>query len=139
MKRMLLILMVCLASLTIVSTSQAELCCKKMTCKICVVELKVIELCNVERKKCNVAPVRRLKGLIDNCRRHSALQYMRKNLHHGNLKGASCENVAVGQETAEQVVRAWMNSSGHRANILNPRWKFMGYGKCHKYHTLQCK
>ena len=30
------------------------------------------------------------------------------------------ENVAAGQRTAYQVVRAWMASPGHRANMLNP-------------------
>lgn len=31
------------------------------------------------------------------------------------------ENVAAGQTTPEQVMNAWMNSSGHRANILDGR------------------
>jgi uncharacterized protein YkwD len=30
------------------------------------------------------------------------------------------ENVALGYPTAEAVVQGWMNSTGHRANILNP-------------------
>lgn len=29
------------------------------------------------------------------------------------------ENIAYGQTSPEQVMNAWMNSSGHRANILN--------------------
>ncbi|MCM3800408.1 CAP domain-containing protein [Caldibacillus thermoamylovorans] len=29
------------------------------------------------------------------------------------------ENIAQGQKTPKEVVNAWMNSSGHRANILN--------------------
>ena len=139
MKRILMLFMICLAVLVMNSTSYAELCCKKLTCKLCVVELRVIKLCNIEREKRGIAPVKRLKALVDNCRQHSAEQCKRKQMFHGNLKGASCENVAVGQETADQVVRAWMNSSGHRANILNRRWKFIGYGKCQKYHTMQCK
>jgi uncharacterized protein YkwD len=36
------------------------------------------------------------------------------------------ENVAAGQTTPEQVVQAWMNSSGHRANILNDRMVHIG-------------
>ena len=31
---------------------------------------------------------------------------------------AAGENIAKGQTSAEQVMNAWMNSSGHRANIL---------------------
>ena len=32
------------------------------------------------------------------------------------------ENIAAGQTTAEEVMRVWMNSTGHRANILDPRF-----------------
>jgi len=39
------------------------------------------------------------------------------------------ENIAKGFSDARSVVNAWMNSSGHRANILNPNYKFMGVGK----------
>ena len=38
------------------------------------------------------------------------------------------ENIAKGQKTAETVFNAWMNSSGHRANILNSRFTQMGIG-----------
>ncbi|MEU4243682.1 CAP domain-containing protein [Actinoplanes sp. NPDC026619] len=34
-------------------------------------------------------------------------------------RGASAENIAWGYRTPQQVVTGWMNSSGHRANILN--------------------
>jgi uncharacterized protein YkwD len=34
---------------------------------------------------------------------------------------AWAENVAAGQATAAEVMSAWMNSSGHRANILSDR------------------
>jgi uncharacterized protein YkwD len=36
------------------------------------------------------------------------------------------ENVAAGQPTAEDVMRAWMNSAGHRANIMNGRMVNIG-------------
>ncbi len=38
------------------------------------------------------------------------------------------ENIAMGQKTAEAVFNAWMNSSGHRANILNASFTEMGVG-----------
>ncbi|MFC3885789.1 CAP domain-containing protein [Bacillus songklensis] len=38
------------------------------------------------------------------------------------------ENIAQGQQTAEQVVSDWMNSPGHRANILNSRFTHIGVG-----------
>ena len=38
------------------------------------------------------------------------------------------ENIAAGQTSAEQVMSDWMNSSGHRANILNPNYTQLGVG-----------
>jgi uncharacterized protein YkwD len=38
------------------------------------------------------------------------------------------ENAAFGQSTPEDVVAAWMNSSGHRANILNGTYRDIGVG-----------
>ncbi|MBQ8390218.1 MAG: SafA/ExsA family spore coat assembly protein [Oscillibacter sp.] len=38
------------------------------------------------------------------------------------------ENIAYGQRTPQAVVNAWMNSSGHRANILNSSYTQIGVG-----------
>lgn len=38
------------------------------------------------------------------------------------------ENIAAGQQTPQQVVTAWMNSEGHRANILNGGYTHIGVG-----------
>ena len=38
------------------------------------------------------------------------------------------ENIAKGQATPQAVVNAWMNSSGHRANILNASYTHIGVG-----------
>ena len=38
------------------------------------------------------------------------------------------ENVAAGQPTPKEVVLAWMNSPGHRKNILNPGVTHIGSG-----------
>ncbi|MFC2949567.1 CAP domain-containing protein [Virgibacillus sediminis] len=38
------------------------------------------------------------------------------------------ENIAKGQRTPEEVVNAWMNSEGHRANILNADYTHIGVG-----------
>ncbi len=40
----------------------------------------------------------------------------------------SGENIAYGQRTPAQVMDAWMNSSGHRANILNSSFSQIGVG-----------
>ncbi len=40
------------------------------------------------------------------------------------------ENIAYGQRTPAAAVNAWMNSSGHRANILNASYTQIGVGYC---------
>ena len=41
---------------------------------------------------------------------------------------ASAENIAYGQKNPESVMNAWMNSAGHRANILNEKMQYIGVG-----------
>ncbi len=41
---------------------------------------------------------------------------------------SSGENIAWGQRSPEEVVKAWMNSEGHRANILNTNFTKIGVG-----------
>ncbi len=41
---------------------------------------------------------------------------------------SAAENIAKGQKTPQAVVNAWMNSSGHRANILNASYTKIGVG-----------
>ena len=40
----------------------------------------------------------------------------------------AAENIAKGQSTPQAVVNSWMNSSGHRANILNSSYTKIGVG-----------
>ncbi|MBD8071455.1 CAP domain-containing protein [Bacillus sp. PS06] len=41
------------------------------------------------------------------------------------------ENIAKGQKTPQEVMNAWMNSPGHRANILKPEYDSIGVGFYH--------
>src|SRR6185369_1735151 len=41
---------------------------------------------------------------------------------------AAGENLAVNYQQAEEVETAWLNSPGHRANLLNPVFKEIGIG-----------
>ena len=56
--------------------------------------------------------------------------------YHWNASG---ENVAYGYRNEEKVMQAWMNSQGHRENILSPKFKSMGaavaYGNHIPYYT----
>ena len=44
-----------------------------------------------------------------------------------SVRGAG-ENIAYGQSSPEKVMEGWMNSSGHRANILNSSYTSIGVG-----------
>ncbi|WP_246941599.1 CAP domain-containing protein [Bacillus pinisoli] len=44
---------------------------------------------------------------------------------------AAGENIAKGQKTPQEVMNAWMNSPGHRANILKPEFDTIGVGFYH--------
>ncbi|WP_186578027.1 SafA/ExsA family spore coat assembly protein [Aquibacillus kalidii] len=52
---------------------------------------------------------------------------------------AAAENIARGQQTPREVVKAWMNSPGHRKNILNGEYTHIGVGyvKDGNYWTQQ--
>ena len=56
-----------------------------------------------------------------------------KGLHivkeYGILYKVVGENLASNFSSSEKVVNAWMNSEGHRANILNPKFKEIGVAR----------
>ncbi|MDD5017014.1 MAG: LysM peptidoglycan-binding domain-containing protein [Eubacteriales bacterium] len=47
---------------------------------------------------------------------------------------AAGENIAYGQKTAAEVMNVWMNSSGHRANILSEAYTHIGIGVAKMYN-----
>lgn len=61
----------------------------------------------------------------------------------GSPKVYMAENAAAGQSSAERVVQSWMESQGHRDNILNPNMKILGVGYYYDdsseylYHWIQ--
>lgn len=54
---------------------------------------------------------------------------------YGYRSGYVGENIAQGYRSADDVVTGWMNSSGHRENILNPNYRDMGIGFNNYYWT----
>lgn len=45
------------------------------------------------------------------------------------------ENISAGRKTAKATVEGWMKSKSHRANILNPNFKFLGVGYAFKENS----
>lgn len=50
---------------------------------------------------------------------------------------AAGENIAMGQRTPEEVMTAWMNSPGHRKNILSKDFNYIGVGYDNNYWVQQ--
>ena len=46
------------------------------------------------------------------------------------------ENIAAGQRTPKEVVTDWMNSPGHRANILSPDFTKIGVGLVYNSNSV---
>ncbi|MYV68841.1 RNA polymerase, partial [Streptomyces sp. SID2131] len=107
------------------------------------VEEQVIALVNAERAKEGCGPVTGNSLLARAAQGHSDDMAARDFFDHTNPDGAGPgervtatgygwstygENIAMGQRTAEQVMESWMNSPGHRANILNCSFKELGVG-----------
>lgn len=72
--------------------------------------------------------------LCDYAQNHAQWMADRSNLKHSNISvlmgkySTAGENIAWNQRTEKDVVNDWMNSSGHRANILNRSFTKVGFG-----------
>jgi hypothetical protein len=106
-------------------------------------ESEVIDLVNVERVVQGLHPLTADDNLATSARDHSEDMGLQGYFSHTSLDGRSVpdritaagysfntygENIAGGQPTPEAVIDAWMASSGHRANILNPIFCDIGVG-----------
>jgi hypothetical protein len=107
------------------------------------VEQEVAELVNLEREIQNLRPLTLDDGLGDAARGHSADMAEQNYFSHTSLDGqqfyqritaagypySTCgENIATGYSTPQAVMNGWMNSPGHRANILNAAFCDIGVG-----------
>lgn len=106
-------------------------------------ETEVIRLVNVERAKAGRSALAQNKE-ISNVARIKAEDFVNNNYfsHNSPIYGtpfdmlksfgitftAAAENIASGQKTAAEVMKTWMNSSGHRTNILNSTYNQIGVG-----------
>lgn len=107
-------------------------------------EEEVLSLVNAERKKKGLSALAKDSGAVNVA--HLRAKEIVKSFSHTRPNGSSCftaakelgvsyktagENIAYGYSTPEQVVKGWMNSEGHRKNILSASFKKIGIG-CYK-------
>lgn len=106
-------------------------------------EEEVVRLVNQERAKQGLAPLTH-RADVKNVAEKKAMDMINSNYfshtspNYGSpfdmLKSfgityrSAGENIAKGQKSPQEVMNAWMNSSGHRANILNRNYNGIGVG-----------
>ncbi|MFJ7935778.1 CAP domain-containing protein [Sporosarcina sp. NPDC096371] len=118
------------------------------------IEKAVLDLTNAERQKAGLKPLQSDKNLMTSARQKSTDMATNNYFSHtsptygspfdqmkanGITYKAAAENIAMGQRTAEEVVKGWMESPGHRENILTPGYTHIGIGfdKDGNYWTQQ--
>jgi uncharacterized protein YkwD len=104
---------------------------------------RVLDLTNAERTSRGLAPLTHNPLLGQAAQSHSQDQANMRTLTHTGSDGSNpgeritrtgyswrtwAENAAAGYRSADEVMEGWMNSSGHRANLLNPKVTEIGLG-----------
>lgn len=107
------------------------------------IEMEVVRLVNIERQKEGLAPLSYSEELSKVARIKSQDMADKKYFSHtsptygdpfammksfGIQYKTAGENIAKGYSSAQSVMNGWMNSSGHRANILNSSFGKIGIG-----------
>lgn len=96
---------------------------------------KVLKLANAERKKVGRAPLKMDKNLLAGAMQRAAeiaihYKHIRPNGSQYYTVAAQPigENIAIGGNTGADVMKLWMDSAGHRDNILTSAYKSIGVG-----------
>jgi uncharacterized protein YkwD len=104
---------------------------------------QVLDLVNRKRGQAGLSPLRLHSQLNAAAQAHSNDMARHNFLSHTGADGSSPfdrirrygynyrragENIASGYSSAQDVMQGWLNSSGHRANILNPKFRDIGIG-----------
>lgn len=107
------------------------------------IEKAVIDLTNAEREKVGLAPYKIDNQLVASARAKSNDMAINNYFAHDSPTYGSAgdqlgqfgvlfrgwgENLAKGHQDAEQVVAGWMDSPGHKENILHPKMTHIGVG-----------
>lgn len=102
---------------------------------------QILQLVNQARAEAGLQPLRTTSAL--NSAAQTRAQELSQVYSHNRPDGSSCftvlgekgisyrsagENIAIGYKTAQQVFNAWMNSEGHRKNILSEKFTHIGIG-----------
>ena len=101
-------------------------------------DMQVVEIVNREREKQKLAPLEIDESLMKSC--DTRAKEIATKYSHTRPDETSCftvietpyraagENIAYGQKDAKTVMDGWMNSKGHRENILSADYTHIGVG-----------
>ena len=87
------------------------------------IEKLIVEQTNAQRARYGLAPLQVDVTLMKSSRRHGIWMARNRSLQHS--RGVA-ENIAMGYTSTPDVMRGWMNSPGHRSNILNRGYRSIG-------------
>jgi len=133
--------------LTDTNSEMYQLVYKKSVTGTCNYEeaFDVLELVNEERKAAGLSPLTMDKDLLEAAMLRAAETSII--FSHTRPDGSSCmtacdkmwgENIAWGYASAESAMSAWMNSSGHKGNILGSGYTSIGIGCYNGFYWVQC-
>jgi uncharacterized protein YkwD len=88
-------------------------------------EATVVAQTNAARARNGLPPLAVDPSLMNRARTHARWMAGSQNLAHGS---GVAENIAMGQTSASEAVSSWMNSSGHRSNMLDGGHTRIGVG-----------
>ncbi|TGY82335.1 CAP domain-containing protein, partial [Cellulomonas shaoxiangyii] len=97
---------------------------------------RIVELTNAERRAAGLGDLAVSACAAQQATQRTAVLVAEGRFEHDPLQpivaacgaGAVGENLSLGYRSAEAAVEGWMNSSGHRANILRTSYRQIGVG-----------
>ena len=135
-----LLVAIILASIFLTSTATAEELTRDEAA------IKILELVNIERSKAGRKPLKLSRELFRpaSIRAREITKFFSHTRPNGLPFSSTFygidyktvgENIAAGQSSCEMVMKQWMDSPGHRANILNKKYKYLGIGYIYDKNT----
>lgn len=98
-----------------------------------IVLTEVLFVHNAERGKNGIEQLQISPELMATAQKWAEHMATKNRMVHGNTYmhdefSIGGENIAWGQSSIDEVMRDWMNSNGHRRNILNKQFTHAGFG-----------
>ncbi|MCA0971484.1 CAP domain-containing protein [Halobacillus litoralis] len=132
----------CLSSVLVMSREAEEMYFKKTSTLEDVSQMQIFEITNAFRANYGMDPLERKSEIDRVARKHSVDMAENEYFNHVNLEGegvlqrfqnaevpyqSSGENISAGYATGIEAMEGWINSSGHRKNLLAPH-ELIGIG-----------